>query len=41
MEPEVARQLMAVQGYTELGLLDLAQEELDAIDPSLDIVNII
>ena len=41
MEPEVARQVMAVQGYTELGLLDLAQEELDAIDPSLDIVNIL
>ncbi|MFC7337291.1 tetratricopeptide repeat protein [Haloferula chungangensis] len=41
MDAETARQVMAVQGYTELGLFDVALEELGLIDQDLDIANIL
>ena len=37
MNEQVAKQVMAVQGYVELGLLVDAEAELDEIDPKLDV----
>ncbi len=41
MDKQVARQVLAVQGYVELGLLVDAQEELNSIDQDLDVVGIL
>jgi tetratricopeptide (TPR) repeat protein len=41
MDEQVARQVLAVQGYVELGLLIDAQEELDSIDQDLDVVGML
>lgn len=41
MNEQVAKQVLAVQGYVELGLFADAEEELDSIDPSLDVVDML
>lgn len=41
MNEQVAKQVLAVQGYVELGLLADAEEELNLIDPNLDVVDIL
>ena len=41
MEEELARQVRAVQGYTELGLFEEATEELDQIHHELELAGIL
>jgi len=41
MNEQVAKQALAVQGYVELGLFADAEEELNSIDPNLDVVDML
>lgn len=41
MDEAAAKQVLAVQGYMELGLLDDAREELSHLDPALDVVDML
>ncbi|MBK1826779.1 tetratricopeptide repeat protein [Haloferula rosea] len=41
MNEQVAKQVLAVQGYVELGLLSDAEEELNSIDPNLDVAGML
>lgn len=41
MDPEIARQILAVQGFAELGLHEEAEEELSSLDPELTEVKVL
>lgn len=41
MEPEIARQLLAAQGFAELGLYEEAGDELASLDPDLTEVKVL
>lgn len=41
MDEQATRQVLAVQGYMELGLFVEAEEDLDSIDPNLEVVEML